>query len=296
MEFGISDPVPYYYLTLAAVVLAVAMTVRLNGSRVGRGWIAVREDEDAAELMGVPTYKLKLWAFAMGAAVGGLAGWIYASRVSFISPDNFPFFFSVLILAAVVLGGMGSIPGVIAGAFSSGSSPNTCNNPQARAPVLSLNTITRLPGQSNVAEYRDMLFGLALVLVMIFRPQGLIPSRRRAAELAEAGQAAGRSYSGRRGPSARPPTRPAVVMTTRCIGGTGDGVSEGVGVGACPLRSSTTGTRPMPQRSPNADDAILAASPLKDVSPHDPTGRDLRDHRPERRRQDDDLQLHHRRV
>ena len=76
--------------------------VRLSRSRVGRGWIAVREDEDAAELMGVPTYKWKLWAFAMGASFGGLAGWIYASRVSFISPDNFPFFFSVLILASVV--------------------------------------------------------------------------------------------------------------------------------------------------------------------------------------------------
>jgi branched-chain amino acid transport system permease protein len=187
LEFGISDPVPYYYLTLAAIVVAIAMTVRLNGSRVGRGWIAVREDEDAAELMGVPTYKWKLWAFAMGASVGGLAGWIYASRVSFISPDNFPFFFSVLILASVVLGGMGSIPGVIAGAFLVGFIPEYLRNiPFGETAGDFLNTVTGGHAQ-NVAEYRDMLFGLALVLMMIFRPQGLIPSRRRAAELAEAG-------------------------------------------------------------------------------------------------------------
>jgi branched-chain amino acid transport system permease protein len=191
LEFGISDPVPYYYLTLAAIVVAVAVTVRLNRSRVGRGWIAVREDEDAAELMGVPTYKLKLWAFAMGASFGGLAGWIYASRVSFINPDNFPFLFSVLILASVVLGGMGSIPGVIAGAFLVGFIPEYLRNiPFGESAGDFLNTVTG-GHASNVAEYRDMLFGLALVLVMVFRPQGLLPSRRRAAELADAGQGRG---------------------------------------------------------------------------------------------------------
>ena len=191
LEFGISDPVPYYYLVLAAITVAVIMTVRLNRSRVGRGWIAVREDEDAAELMGVHTYKLKLWAFAMGASTGGLAGWIYASRVSFINPDNFPFFFSVLILASVVLGGMGSIPGVIAGAFLVGFIPEYLRNiPFGETAGDFLNAVTGGHAQ-NVAEYRDMLFGLALVLVMVFRPQGLIPSRRRAAELAEAGHGRG---------------------------------------------------------------------------------------------------------
>ena len=118
-----SLPLPYYYLTLAAIVVARRHVVRLNRSRVGRAWAAIREDEDAAEAMGVPTFKMKLWAFAMGASTGGLAGWIYASKVGFINPDNFPFFFSVIILAAVVLGGMGSIPGVIAGAFAIGFLP-----------------------------------------------------------------------------------------------------------------------------------------------------------------------------
>ena len=191
LQFGISDPLPYYYLTVAAIILAIAMTVRLNRSRVGRGWIAVREDEDAAELMGVPTFKLKLWAFAMGAAVGGFGGWIYAGRVSFINPDNFPFLFSVLILASVVLGGMGSIPGVTAGAFLVGFIPEYLRNiPFGETAGDFLNTITGGHAQ-NVAEYRDMLFAISLVLVMIFRPQGLIPSRRRAAELKSAGEGGG---------------------------------------------------------------------------------------------------------
>ncbi|MFL5144770.1 MAG: ABC transporter permease subunit, partial [Microvirga sp.] len=109
------DSLPYYYLVLAAVVIAIVATVRLARSRVGRSWAAVREDEDAAEAMGVPTFKMKLWAFAVGASTGGLAGWLYATKVGFINPDGFPFILSVLILSAVVLGGMGSIPGVIAG-------------------------------------------------------------------------------------------------------------------------------------------------------------------------------------
>ena len=122
LEFG-TEPLPYYYLALAAIVFAILVVARLKRSRVGRAWTAIREDEDAAELMGVPTFKMKLWAFAMGASIGGLGGWIYASKVGFINPDKFPFFLSILILAAVVLGGLGSTPGVIAGAFAVGFLP-----------------------------------------------------------------------------------------------------------------------------------------------------------------------------
>ena len=100
-----------------------SLVARLKRSRVGRAWAAIREDEDAAELMGVPTFKMKLWSFAMGASTGGLGGWIYASKVGFINPDTFPFNLSILILAAVVLGGLGSTPGVIAGAFAVGFLP-----------------------------------------------------------------------------------------------------------------------------------------------------------------------------
>jgi branched-chain amino acid transport system permease protein len=185
VSFGL-DPLPYYYLTLGAIVLAVVMIVRLGRSRVGRAWAAVREDEDAAEAMGVPTFKMKLWAFAIGASTGGLGGWIYASKVSFINPDNFPFFFSVIILSAVVLGGMGSVPGAIAGAFVVGFIPEYLRDIAFGTTLTNwLNTITG-GNAGTITEYRVLLFGAALVVMMIFRPQGLLPSRQRAAELAEA--------------------------------------------------------------------------------------------------------------
>ncbi|MGH8972553.1 MAG: ABC transporter permease subunit [Acidimicrobiia bacterium] len=189
-NFGLL-PLPYYYLTLVAIIVTIVMVVRLNRSRVGRAWSAIREDEDAAEAMGVHTFTMKLWAFAMGAATGGLAGWIYASKVAFINPDNFPFFFSVIILAAVVLGGMGSIPGVVAGAFAIGFLPEYLRDAPAGAWLTDrLNDLTG-GNVGTITEYRVLLFGAALVAMMVFRPQGLIPSRQRAAELAEAGGAGG---------------------------------------------------------------------------------------------------------
>ncbi|MBV9410810.1 MAG: branched-chain amino acid ABC transporter ATP-binding protein/permease [Acidimicrobiia bacterium] len=179
------DSLPYYYLVLAAVVIAIVATVRLSRSRVGRSWAAVREDEDAAEAMGVPTFKMKLWAFAVGASTGGLAGWLYATKVGFINPDGFPFILSVLILSAVVLGGMGSIPGVIAGAFAVAFVPEYLRNAAAGPHVAHFLNFFTGGHVDDIAEYRVMLFGAALVLMMIFRPQGLLPSRQRAAELAE---------------------------------------------------------------------------------------------------------------
>ena len=178
-------PLPYYYLTLGAIALSIVLILRLNRSRVGRAWASIREDEDAAEAMGVHTFTMKLWAFAMGASTGGLAGWIYASKVSFINPDNFPFFFSVIVLAGVVLGGMGSIPGVIAGAFAIGFLPEYLRDAAAGQWMTDrLNTITG-GDVRNITEYRVLLFGLALVAMMVFRPQGLLPSRQRAAELTD---------------------------------------------------------------------------------------------------------------
>jgi branched-chain amino acid transport system permease protein len=164
VQFGILDAKPYYYLLLAMIVLAVVIVTNLKRSRVGRAWTAIREDEDAAELMGVPTFRFKLWSFAIGAGIGGSAGAIYASKVVFISPDNFVFTLSILFLAAVVLGGSGNIPGVILGAVVVGYLPERFRQ---------------------FAQYRILIFGAALVLTMIFRPQGLLPSRRRARELLE---------------------------------------------------------------------------------------------------------------
>jgi len=163
VEFKL-NPLPYYYLILFFIVLAIVFSLRLQRSRVGRAWTAIREDEDAAELMGVPTFKFKLLAFAIGAMVGGLAGTIFASKVIFIAPTNFPFILSATILAAILLGGSGNLPGVILGAF----------------------LIAWLPERfRGFADYRILVFGAALVLMMALRPQGLLPSRQRSAEFKE---------------------------------------------------------------------------------------------------------------
>lgn len=165
--FGVEfllDPLPYYYLILFVIILAIIFSLRLERSRVGRAWTAIREDEDAAELMGVPTFRFKLLAFAIGAMVGGLAGTVFASKVIFIAPTNFPFILSATILAAVLLGGAGNLPGVILGAF----------------------LIAWLPERfRGFADYRILVFGAALVLMMALRPQGLLPSRQRSAEMKE---------------------------------------------------------------------------------------------------------------
>ena len=163
LEFFL-DPAPYYYLMLFAIVLVIVFSVRLHKSRVGRAWAAIREDEDAAELMGVPTFKFKLLAFAIGAMIGGFAGAIFASKAVFINPNNFPFILSATILAAVVLGGAGNLPGVILGAF----------------------VIAWLPERFRfLNDYRILIFGFVLVLMMALRPEGLLPSRQRKAELHE---------------------------------------------------------------------------------------------------------------
>jgi branched-chain amino acid transport system permease protein len=164
LTYGLLDSRPYYYLLVALIVLSIIFVKRLENSRVGRSWMAIREDEDAAELMGVPTFRFKLAAFAIGASIGGAAGVMFASKVSSINPENFPFLLSATVLAAVVLGGSGNLPGVILGAF----------------------LVAWLPERfRGLADYRILAFGAALVLMMALRPEGLLPSRRRKAELAE---------------------------------------------------------------------------------------------------------------
>lgn len=164
-DFGL-DPRGYYYLLLVLSVLMIGMIVRLNNSRIGRAWAAIREDEVAAAATGVPTVQMKLWAFAIGASTAGVAGVVQASRITYVSPDVFTLLVSIFILCMVVLGGMGSIVGSIFGA----------------AVIVVVPEVIRgfIPG---FQEYRFLVFGAVLVIVMIFRPQGLIPSRRRAIEL-----------------------------------------------------------------------------------------------------------------
>lgn len=166
LQFGVLNAKPYWYLGFTVILIVIFVLTRLENSRVGRAWAAVREDEDAAELMGVDTFKFKLWAFAIGAAIGGIAGSLYASKVGFINPDNFQLQLSILFLAAVVLGGTGSMYGVIMGGFLVAWIPE------------------RFRG---FATRRYFVFGVVLVLVMVFRPQGIIPRRGAAAGIAEKG-------------------------------------------------------------------------------------------------------------
>jgi branched-chain amino acid transport system permease protein len=170
LTYGVVDFKPYFYLILAAIFVAVFLVRRLERSRVGRAWSAIREDEDVAELMGVPTYRFRLWAFAFGAALGGSGGVFFATQANHIDPTIFSYTVSILVLAAVVLGGSGNLPGVILGAF----------------------LVAWLPERfRGFATYRILIFGVALVVMMIFRPQGLLPSRRRQAEMADRGAGGG---------------------------------------------------------------------------------------------------------
>ncbi|HWW53695.1 MAG TPA: branched-chain amino acid ABC transporter permease, partial [Acidimicrobiales bacterium] len=202
LTYGVIDPRPYYYLVVAAIVLVVFVGRRLERSRVGRAWAAIREDEDAAELMGVPTLKFKLWAFSMGALIGGMTGVIWASKVISVTPDNFPLVLSILVLAAVVLGGSGNLPGVVLGAFMVAWLPEYFRG-AAFGKTLTHAFNWVLSGHAqDFSEYRTLLFGASLVVLMIFRPQGLLPSGRRRAEMAE-----GQGGMGPMGGAGEPVTR-----------------------------------------------------------------------------------------
>ena len=161
----------WYWLSLVFIVISLLLVGNLERSRVGRAWVAIREDEDAAEIMGVPTFRFKLWAFVIGASIGGVAGALYAGQVQFVIPTNFNVINSVLFLCAVVLGGQGNKLGVILGAFIIVYLPNF---------FLGRTELFGIPINGNeIASYRYLFFGIALVVLMIFRPQGLIPVRQK---------------------------------------------------------------------------------------------------------------------
>jgi len=174
---NVSGPIKYYYLLLAVTVAVIVVNVRLQNSRIGRAWEAIREDEVAARAMGINTRNLKLLAFAMGASFGGLAGGMFSALQGFISPESFVLVESIMVVSMVVLGGMGNIWGVILGALLLSFVPEIL-----RWTVEPLQAA--LFGRQLVAPevIRMLIFGLALVLVMLFRPAGLLPSvvRRRA--------------------------------------------------------------------------------------------------------------------
>ncbi len=183
----------FYFLVLLIVGLVTVVNRRLENSHIGRAWEAIREDETAAQAMGVPLVRTKLLAFACGASFAGVIGVLFAAKQVFINPESFTFLESIGVLAMVILGGMGSIPGAILGA----SVVTVLNLQVLKGLSLWLNELRNsgtvvlgynladLPTQLEPAKYERMVFGIILVLMMIFRPAGFLPARRRARELAE---------------------------------------------------------------------------------------------------------------
>jgi branched-chain amino acid transport system permease protein len=178
--FAISGVQLTYYLFLLLTLGVIFISMRLENSRIGRAWVAIREDEIAAAATGINTRNLKLLAFAMGATFGGLAGGLFASFQGFISPESFSLMESIMILCMIVLGGMGHIPGVIFGASLLTLLPEALR--------YTGDWQRNLFGQVYVdpSDLRMLLFGVALVAVMLYRPAGLIPSSRRRQEFADA--------------------------------------------------------------------------------------------------------------
>jgi len=168
----------YYFVFLACVAAAIFISRRLEDSRIGRAWIAIREDELAAAAMGINTRNVKLLAFAMGATFGGLAGGLFAAFQGFISPESFTLLDSIMVLCMVVLGGMGNVGGVVLGAVLLTALPEAL---RYAAPLQQAWLGEVYVDPSNL---RMLLFGLALVAMMLFRPAGLWPSTTRRREFA----------------------------------------------------------------------------------------------------------------
>jgi branched-chain amino acid transport system permease protein len=178
-ELAMSGTIKYYYFLLVVLVIVIVVNLRLQDSRIGRAWEAIREDELAARSMGINTRNMKLLAFAMGASFGGVAGGMFSAIQGFISPESFILTESVMVLAMVVLGGMGNIWGVILGAVLLSFVPEILR--------YTVEPVQRMVFGRSIIEpevIRMLLFGLAMVVMMLFRPAGLLPSALRKRELA----------------------------------------------------------------------------------------------------------------
>jgi branched-chain amino acid transport system permease protein len=183
----------FYLFALLVIIVIIFVTRRLDDSKIGRAWTAVREDETAAIAQGIPLVRMKLTAFAVGASFAGIMGVLLAASRTFISPESFSFMQSIGVLSMVILGGSGSIPGVILGAATvtilnlqvlQGFSLYLNELRQSEAVIPIINFAWKdLSTQLDPAKYQKLLFGLILILMMIFRPAGLIPARRRKREL-----------------------------------------------------------------------------------------------------------------
>jgi branched-chain amino acid transport system permease protein len=168
-NYEIASVTLYYYLFLFLVVLSVVISHRLQISRVGRAWMAIREDEIAAKAMGINTRNMKLLAFGMGATFGGVSGTLFASFQGFISPESFTLMESVMIVAMVVLGGVGHLPGVILGAVLLAALPEVLR--YVAGPLQNLTG-----GRLDASILRQLLIALAMITIMLMRPRGLWPA------------------------------------------------------------------------------------------------------------------------
>ena len=167
--FELASVTLYYYLFLLLVVVSVVICYRLQDSRIGRAWMAIREDEIAAKAMGINTRNMKLLAFAMGASFGGVSGAMFAAFQGFVSPESFSLMESVMIVAMVVLGGIGHIPGVILGAVLLSALPEVLR--YVAGPLQAMTD-----GRLDSAILRQLLIALAMIIIMLMRPRGLWPS------------------------------------------------------------------------------------------------------------------------
>jgi len=169
LSFVFVQPQHFYYLILIGCLAALFISTRLRDSRPGRRWMALREDEDVAEAMGIHLVNTKLLAFAIGAALGGLAGGIFASRLASVFPHSFNLLISINVLVLIIVGGIGSLPGVVVGALVLVGMPELLRE---------------------FSEYRLLLYGVLLIIMMLVRPEGLWPSAIRKLELHAEGEIA----------------------------------------------------------------------------------------------------------
>ena len=167
--FDINSVTLYYYLFLALVLISIVICYRLQDSRIGRAWMAIREDEIAAKAMGINTRNMKLLAFGMGATFGGVSGSMFAAFQGFVSPESFSLMESVMIVAMVVLGGMGHLPGVVLGALLLAALPEVLR--YVAGPLQQMTD-----GRLDASILRQLLIALAMITIMLLRPRGLWPS------------------------------------------------------------------------------------------------------------------------
>jgi branched-chain amino acid transport system permease protein len=170
-SFTLNSVTLYYYLFLMLVLASIVVCHRLELSRIGRAWMAIREDEIAAKAMGINTRNMKLLAFGMGATFGGVAGAMFAAFQGFVSPESFSLMESVMIVAMVVLGGIGHLPGVILGAVLLSALPEVLRWVSG---ALDLQSVTG--GRLDASILRQLLIALAMIIVMLLRPRGLWPT------------------------------------------------------------------------------------------------------------------------